>query len=92
VSIADWPLSSLLLMRAEVNGLIEEATSAKLKDGSITAYDEFVSSQLRFIFTKSTSIEDAERLKRERFLQLCQRPETKARIAHMLEYGKPIKN
>ena len=75
-----------------VNGLIEEATTAKLKDGSLTAYDEFLSSQLRFIFTKSTSIEDAERLERERFVQLCQRPETRARIAHMLEYGKPIKN
>lgn len=75
-----------------VNGLIEEATTAKLKSGAITAYDEFISSQLRFIFTKSTSIEDAERLERERFLQLCQRHETKARIAHMLEFGKPIKN
>ena len=79
-------------MAPHVNGLIEEATTSKLKDGLITAYDEFISSQLRFIFTKSTSIEDAERLERERFVQLCQRPETKARIAHMLEYGKPIKN
>jgi 3-hydroxyacyl-CoA dehydrogenase len=75
-----------------VNGLIEEATSTKLKDGSITTYDEFLSSQLRFIFAKSTSIEDAERLERERFLLLCQRQETKSRIAHMLEFGKPIKN
>ena len=79
-------------MAPHVNGLIEEATTAKLRDGSITAYDEFLSSQLRFIFTKSTSIEDAERLERERFVQLCQRPETRIRIAHMLEYGKPIKN
>ena len=79
-------------MAPHVNGLIEEATTAKLKDGSLTAYDEFLSSQLRFIFTKSTSISDAERLERERFIQLCQRPETRARIAHMLEYGKAIKN
>jgi 3-hydroxyacyl-CoA dehydrogenase len=75
-----------------VNGLIEEATTAKLKDGTLTAYDEFLSSQLRFIFAKSTSVENAESLERERFIQLCQRPETRARIAHMLEYGKPIKN
>ncbi|MEI8282033.1 MAG: 3-hydroxyacyl-CoA dehydrogenase NAD-binding domain-containing protein, partial [Armatimonadota bacterium] len=75
-----------------VNGLIEEATTAKFKDGTLTAYDEFLSSQLRFIFTKSTSVENAEALERERFIQLCQRPETRARIAHMLEYGKPIKN
>ncbi len=75
-----------------VNGLIEEATTSKLKDGTLTAYDEFLSSQLRFIFTKSTSIEDAERLERERFLLLCQRPETRARISHMLEFGKPMKN
>ena len=75
-----------------VNGLIEEATTSKLKDGSLTAYDEFLSSQLRYIFTKSASVADAERLERERFILLCQRPETRARIAHMLEYGKPIKN
>lgn len=79
-------------MAPHVNGLIEEATTSKLRDGSLTSYDEFLSSQLRFIFTKSTSIEDAERLERERFVLLCQRPETRVRIAHMLEYGKPIKN
>jgi 3-hydroxyacyl-CoA dehydrogenase len=86
------PESVFQSMAPHVNGLIEEATSAKLKDGTITAYDEFISSQLRFIFTKSTSIEDAERLERERFLLLCQRPETRARIAHMLEFGKPMRN
>jgi hypothetical protein len=75
-----------------VNGLIEEATTSKLKDGSLSAYDEFLGSQIRYIFTKSTSLEDVERLERERFVMLCQRPETRARIAHMLEYGKPIKN
>lgn len=86
------PDAEFRALAPHVNGLIEEATTSKFKDGTLTAYDEFLSSQLRFIFTKSTSIEDAERLERERFLLLCQRSETKARIAHMLEFGKPMKN
>ena len=75
-----------------VNGMIEEEVSKKVKDGTLTAYDEFISNQIRFIFTKSTSYEDLPRLEVERFLLLCQRPETKARIAHMLEFGKPLRN
>ena len=86
------PDAEFRALAPHVNGLIEEATTSKLKEGTLTAYDEFLSSQLRYVFTKSTSIEDAERLERERFLLLCQRPETRARIAHMLEFGKPIKN
>ncbi len=75
-----------------VNGMIEEEISRKVKEGTLTAYDEFIASHYRFIFTKSTSYEDLPRLEIERFLVLCQRPETKARIAHMLETGKPLRN
>lgn len=75
-----------------VNGMIEEEVSKRVKDGQLTAYDDFLSNQIRFIFAKSTSYEDLPRLEVERFLLLCQRPETKARISHMLEFGKPLRN
>jgi 3-hydroxyacyl-CoA dehydrogenase len=32
------------------------------------------------------------RLEREGFVELAQTPETQARIAHMLETGKPLRN
>ncbi|MBS1728039.1 MAG: 3-hydroxyacyl-CoA dehydrogenase/enoyl-CoA hydratase family protein [Armatimonadetes bacterium] len=75
-----------------VNGMIEEEVNKKLKDGTLTTYDDFVGNHIRFIFAKSMSYEDLPRLEVERFLQLCQRPETKARILHMLEFGKPLRN
>lgn len=75
-----------------VNGMIEDEVSNRAKNGQLTTYDEYVSSQIRFIFAKSQSIDDLPRLEVERFIQLCQRPETKARIAHMLETGKPLRN
>jgi 3-hydroxyacyl-CoA dehydrogenase len=75
-----------------VNGMIEEEISKKVKEGTLTHYDDFIGSHMRFIFTKSTSEENAAELEVERFLQLCQRQETKARISHMLEFGKPLRN
>ena len=83
---------SFKLLAPHVNGMIEEEISARVKAGTLTSYDEFIGSQLRFIFAKSTSNDDLVRLEIERFLLLCQRPETKARIAHMLEFGKPLRN
>lgn len=75
-----------------VNGMIEEEVSKKLKDGTLSSYDEYLASHYRFIFAKSASYEDLPRLEIERFIQMCQRQETKARIAHMLETGKPLRN
>ncbi len=70
-------------------GMVDE----KLKEtDGLTAYDVLIGEQLKHCMVKSTSYEDCVRLERERFLILCQRPETKARIAHMLETGKPLKN
>ena len=69
-------------------GMVDE----KLKDTGFTAYDVMIGEQLKYCMVKATSYEECLRLERERFLILCQRPETKARIANMLDTGKPLRN
>jgi 3-hydroxyacyl-CoA dehydrogenase len=69
-------------------GMVDE----KLKDTGFTAYDVMIGEQLKHCMVKATSYEECLRLERERFLILCQRPETKARIANMLDTGKPLRN
>ena len=69
-------------------GMVDE----RLKDPAFTSYDVLIGEQLKHCMVKATSYEDCLKLERERFLVLCQRPETKARIAHMLETGKQLRN
>ncbi len=70
-------------------GMVDE----KLRETEgLTPYDVLIGEQLKHCMVKATSYEDCLRLERERFVQLCQRPETKARIGHMLESGKPLRN
>jgi len=42
--------------------------------------------------TRPTSEEDVLALEREAFVELCREPATQARMAHMLETGKPLMN
>jgi 3-hydroxyacyl-CoA dehydrogenase len=44
------------------------------------------------MMVKAESYDEAVKLERDRFLVLCKRPETKARIEHMLRTGKPLRN
>lgn len=57
-----------------------------------TEYDEIISDHLKHCFDKSTSWEDALTHERERFVALCREGRTLARIRHMLETGKPLRN
>ncbi|MEL6136692.1 MAG: 3-hydroxyacyl-CoA dehydrogenase NAD-binding domain-containing protein [Cyanobacteria bacterium J06626_23] len=65
----------------------------------ISAYDRFLAERLAYVMTGGglsgpTRVSQADllRLERETFLPLLQRPETQARIAHMLKYKKPLRN
>ncbi len=69
-------------------GMVDE----RLKDPAFTPYDVFIGEQLKHCMVKAASYDECLQLERERFLLLCQRPETKARIAQMLETGKPLRN
>lgn len=88
LTVEPIPTPPWTTMPPHTAGMVDE----KLKDPSFTAYDVLIGEQLKHCMVKATSYEDCLRLERERFLILCQRPETKARIANMLETGKPLRN
>jgi 3-hydroxyacyl-CoA dehydrogenase len=68
-------------------------------NGMATAHDEVVAKRLAVVLTggdtdltETVSEDDLSRLEREAFLDLIQTPGTLARIEHMLETGKPLRN
>jgi 3-hydroxyacyl-CoA dehydrogenase len=67
--------------------------------GKVTPHDRVVCAHLANVLTggdadfiEDTSEEKVTRLEREAFMQLLKHPATLARIEHMLETGKPLRN
>ncbi|MBI4280268.1 MAG: 3-hydroxyacyl-CoA dehydrogenase/enoyl-CoA hydratase family protein, partial [Armatimonadetes bacterium] len=67
--------------------------------GHITEYDEHVGRRLAYVMTGGPAPEDAQvseahllDLEREAFLSLLGEPRTQARMEHLLETGRPLRN
>ncbi|MGH6895617.1 MAG: 3-hydroxyacyl-CoA dehydrogenase/enoyl-CoA hydratase family protein [Geminicoccaceae bacterium] len=83
--------SARLAMRIVVDGL-------RLK-GAATPHDEVVADQLAVVLsggdtdvTATVSDDDLLKLERQAFMTLIKHPATLARLEHMLETGKPLRN
>jgi 3-hydroxyacyl-CoA dehydrogenase len=83
----DWGQVSHQLLGKTDQELVKLTTK-----GTLTAYDHLIGDILKNHFAKVESYQDSLTHEREKFLVLCRRPETKARIQHMLETGKPLRN
>lgn len=79
-------------LNGPVGGMIEQAFSQLLKAGEITEHDHAIGEQLRHVFVKATSLDEAFAKERAAFQVLLPQGLTIARIKHMLETGKPLKN
>jgi 3-hydroxyacyl-CoA dehydrogenase len=91
VAIALPGRSARLAMQIVVDGL-------RLR-GAATPHDEVVADQLAVVLsggdtdvTATVSDDDLLRLEREAFMTLIKHPATLARLEHMLETGKPLRN
>jgi 3-hydroxyacyl-CoA dehydrogenase len=78
---------------------LEMAVDALRLKGAATPHDEVVAKQLAIVLSGgatdiTTPIDDDDMLKLERaaFMTLIKQPATLARIEHMLETGKPLRN
>ena len=78
---------------------LEMAVDALRLKGAATAHDEVVAGQLAIVLsggatdiTTPVSDDDLLKLEREAFMTLIRQPATLARIEHMLETGKPLRN
>ncbi|GIV02815.1 MAG: 3-hydroxyacyl-CoA dehydrogenase [Fimbriimonadales bacterium] len=73
-------------------GMIETEIEARRQKGEITEYGAHIAEQVKHVFTKATSEEEALDLEVEGFLKLIGNPLSQNRIKHMLETGKPLNN
>ena len=72
-------------------GMMDQAVASQREKGDLTDHDLKIGSMIKQIF-RAASYEDALRLEREEFVELCSKPHTQARIRHMLDTGKPLRN
>ncbi|HMS54392.1 MAG TPA: 3-hydroxyacyl-CoA dehydrogenase NAD-binding domain-containing protein [Fimbriimonadaceae bacterium] len=73
-------------------GMIDRAQDGLKAKGEISDHDELIGDKIKQVFSKPASLADALALEREVFVDLCQKSLTLARIKHMLETGKPLRN
>jgi 3-hydroxyacyl-CoA dehydrogenase len=78
---------------------LEMAVDALRLKGVATPHDEVVASQLAFVLsggetdiTEPVGDDHLLKLEREAFMTLIRHPATLARIEHMLDTGKPLRN
>lgn len=83
----DWAI-----LDGPINGQIDREMETLHQRGAFTDYDKQLADKIRFIFAKATSYENALELERREFVDLASRALSHARIRHMLENGKPLKN
>ncbi|MEA2552409.1 MAG: 3-hydroxyacyl-CoA dehydrogenase [Fimbriimonadaceae bacterium] len=79
-------------MEGPVGGIIDRLLDDGKSRGTLTDYDRVIGDKVKCVFVKPTSYEEALVRERQEFVDLCGRPLTLARIRHMLENGKPLRN
>jgi 3-hydroxyacyl-CoA dehydrogenase len=73
-------------------GMIDRELDQALERGEFSEFDVTIGHKIKQVFVKATSYEDAVLRERIEFLDLCGKSFTHARIKHMLELGKPLRN
>lgn len=75
-----------------LSGMIDREIAEGQRQGQFTEHDRVISDKIRSVFAKGQSYEDALRLERVEFVDLSRRALSQARVRHMLETGKPLRN
>lgn len=76
----------------QAKGMIDQELEKLRQTGAIGEYGATIAEEIKRIFTKPESYEQALDMEREAFLRLLGKPLTIQRIKHMLETGKPLNN
>jgi class 3 adenylate cyclase len=79
-------------MAGPVGGMIDRMQEEMKARGEISDYDETIGDKIKAVFAKPTSFEEALEAERTEFRDLLHHALTIARIKHMLEHGKPLRN
>ncbi len=73
-------------------GMIDQAIAELHAKGTLTDHDKLIAEKIKMIISKATSFEHAHELERSLFTELCGNALTLARVKHILESGKPLRN
>lgn len=76
----------------QAKGMIDQELDKLRQSGTIGEYGAVIADEIKRIFTKPESYQEALDMEREAFLRLLGKPLTIQRIKHMLETGKPLNN
>lgn len=75
-----------------VKGMIDRMLQELVKLGVLSNHDTVIADKVKHIFADSTSWEDANNRERKAFVELCREGLSQARIKHMTETNKPLRN
>lgn len=75
-----------------LSGMIDREIEEGRKQGMFSDHDKTIGDKIRFVFSKSQSYEDALRFERVEFVDLCRKALSHARVHHMVETNKPLRN
>lgn len=89
---APMPQSDWGPVAGPVAGMVEQALSEMVKSGEITDHDHTIGEHVKHILVKAGSFEEALDKERAAFESLLSSGLTMARIRHMLDTGKPLRN
>lgn len=92
------PMRTIRALGKETIGNLKYALFAFQEGGQASAHDVYIGNQVAYVLAggdgppRDVTEQDILDLEREAFLRLLGTPETQARIKHMLETGKPLRN
>lgn len=73
-------------------GMAKQALEGLVTSGDLTQHDAFIGDRIAQVFAKATTLEHAYATERAAFVELCRDGLSLARMKHMLENGKPLRN
>ena len=72
--------------------MIDRELDSGKRQGVLSDHDKTIGDKIKVIFAKAVSYEDAVRMERVEFVDLCKKALSHARIKHMLETNRPLRN
>ncbi|MES1227461.1 MAG: enoyl-CoA hydratase/isomerase family protein, partial [Armatimonadota bacterium] len=75
-----------------VLGMAKSGLDVLSKGGELTQHDVLIGDRIAQVFAKAKSVEEAYDIERTMFVELCREGLSLARMKHMLETGRPLRN
>jgi 3-hydroxyacyl-CoA dehydrogenase len=75
-----------------IKGMIDRMLQELVKLGVISNHDTVIADKVKHVFADATSWDDANNRERTSFVELCREGLSQARIKHMVDTNKPLRN